>query len=46
MLSNHDVIRPVSRFGFGYDHISPLLTADEPEPDIELGTRRPGQPRL
>jgi len=40
VLSNHDVIRPASRLGFTYDHISPWLTAGEPPPDLTLGTRR------
>jgi alpha-glucosidase len=40
VLSNHDVIRPVSRLGFTYDHISPWLAAGEPAPDLTLGTRR------
>lgn len=40
VLSNHDVIRPASRFGFTYDHISPWLSAGEPPPDLALGTRR------
>jgi alpha-glucosidase len=40
VLSNHDVIRPASRLGFTYDHISPWLSAGEPPPDLVLGTRR------
>ena len=40
VLSNHDVIRPASRLGFTYDHISPWLAAGEPPPDLTLGTRR------
>ena len=40
VLSNHDVIRPASRLGFTYDHISPWLTAGEPPPDLTIGTRR------
>ena len=40
VLSNHDVIRPASRLGFTYDHVSPWLTAGEPPPDLTVGTRR------
>jgi hypothetical protein len=43
VLSNHDVIRPASRLGFTYDHISPWLTAGEPPPDLTLGTGGPGR---
>jgi alpha-glucosidase len=45
VLSNHDVIRPVSRFGYTYDHISPWLAAGEPDPDLTIGTRRLGPRR-
>ena len=40
VLSNHDVIRPASRLGYTYDHISPWLSAGEPDPDLAVGTRR------
>ncbi|MGL4173780.1 MAG: glycoside hydrolase family 13 protein [Actinomycetota bacterium] len=41
VLSNHDVIRHTGRFGFDADVKLPIgITADDAQPDLELGLRR------
>ncbi len=41
VLSNHDVVRHTTRFGFEPDTTLPVgIGADDPQPDVELGLRR------
>ena len=40
VLSNHDVVRTVTRLGFAAAMVSPWLPAGGPAPDLALGVRR------